>query len=99
MDKAVDNQPPQPYRRSRAKPAPVFGAFRARADELLDKLRVTVDPRAQIPLRREHVQTLMTDIALMPVYWEVQPSVMTAAVKGDISPTNPGWNVFTWGKG
>jgi len=71
----------------------------ARADELLDKLRVTVDPREQIPLRREHVQTLMTDIALMPVYWEVQPSVMTAAVKGDISPTNPGWNVFTWGKG
>jgi len=30
---------------------------------------------------------------------KVQPSVMTAAVKGDISPTNPGWNVFTWGKG
>jgi hypothetical protein len=70
----------------------------ARADELLDKLRVIVDPREQIPLRREHVQTLMTDIALMPVYWEVQPSVMTAGVKGDISPTNPGWNVFTWDK-
>src|SRR5947209_20068062 len=35
VDKAVDNQPPQPYRLSRAKPAPVFGAFRTRADELL----------------------------------------------------------------
>ena len=35
VDKAVDNQPPQPYRRSLAKPSPVFGAFRARADELL----------------------------------------------------------------
>ena len=35
VDKAVDNQPPQPYRLSRAKPSPVFGAFRARADELL----------------------------------------------------------------
>ncbi len=35
VDKAVDTQPPQPYRLSRAKPSPVFGAFRARADELL----------------------------------------------------------------
>jgi transposase len=35
VDKAVDNQPPQPYRLSRAKPSPVFGAYRARADELL----------------------------------------------------------------
>src|SRR5712692_1824165 len=35
VDKAVDNQPPRPYRLSRAKPSPVFGAFRARADELL----------------------------------------------------------------
>ncbi len=35
VDKAVDNQPPQPYRLSKAKTAPVFGAFRARADELL----------------------------------------------------------------
>ena len=35
VDKAVDNQPPRPYRLSQAKPSPVFGAFRARADELL----------------------------------------------------------------
>src|SRR5438034_207229 len=35
VDKAVDNQPPQPYRLNRAKPSPVFGAYRARADELL----------------------------------------------------------------
>jgi transposase len=35
VDKAVDNQPPRPYRLSKTKPSPVFGAFRARADELL----------------------------------------------------------------
>src|SRR5437899_10474228 len=35
LDKAVDNQPPQPYRRSLAKPSPVFRALQARADELL----------------------------------------------------------------
>jgi transposase len=35
VDKAVDNQPPRPYRLSKTKSSPVFGAFRARADELL----------------------------------------------------------------
>ncbi len=35
VDKAVDNQPPRPYRLTKAKPSPVFGPFRARADELL----------------------------------------------------------------
>jgi transposase len=34
-DKALDNQPPQPYRLTKAKPSPVFGPERARADELL----------------------------------------------------------------
>ncbi|GAC1664302.1 MAG: IS21 family transposase [Ktedonobacteraceae bacterium] len=35
IDKAVDNLPPRPYQRSTAKPAPIFGPFQARADELL----------------------------------------------------------------
>jgi len=35
IDKAVTNQPPQPYHLTKSKPAPVFGPFRARADELL----------------------------------------------------------------
>jgi len=35
IDKAVTNQPPQPYQLTKSKPAPVFGPFRARADELL----------------------------------------------------------------
>ncbi len=69
-----------------------------RADELLAQLTATVDPREQIPLRREHIQQLMGDVALMPVYWEVQAVVMGKAVKGDISATNPGWNVFQWDK-
>ena len=35
VDKAVENKPPQPYRLTKPKPAPVFGAYRSRADELL----------------------------------------------------------------
>src|SRR5438874_11824227 len=46
VDKAVDTQPPQPYRLSKAKPSPVFGAFRARADELLAE-NVHLPPKQQ----------------------------------------------------
>lgn len=35
IDKAVNNTPPQPYRLTKPKDAPVFGPFRTRADELL----------------------------------------------------------------
>jgi hypothetical protein len=35
IDKAVKNTPPQPYRLTKQKDAPVFGPFQARADELL----------------------------------------------------------------
>lgn len=35
VDKAVLNRPAQPYRLTKPKPAPVFGAYRGRADELL----------------------------------------------------------------
>ena len=35
IDKAVENLPPQPYRLTKPKAAPVFGPFQARADALL----------------------------------------------------------------
>jgi len=35
IDKAVENLPPQPYRLTKQKAAPVFGPFQARADALL----------------------------------------------------------------
>lgn len=35
VDKAIENRPAQPYRLTQPKPAPVFGAYRERADELL----------------------------------------------------------------
>ena len=38
VDKAVENKPPQPYRLTKPKPAPVFGAYRSRADELLARM-------------------------------------------------------------
>jgi transposase len=55
VDKAVDNQPPQPYRLSRAKPSPVFGAFRARADELLAE-------NAHLPRKQQYTAHKMYEL-------------------------------------
>ena len=35
VEKAIENRPAQPYRLTQPKPAPVFGAYRERTDELL----------------------------------------------------------------
>ena len=48
VDKAVDNQPPQPYRLSKAKPSPVFGAFRAEPTNCWPKMRIC-RPSSSIP--------------------------------------------------
>jgi len=74
------------------------GYVNLRADQLLDELATTVDPRARLPLMREQVQTMMDDIALVPLYWEPRPLVALRSVRADIHPHNVGWNAETWNK-
>src|SRR6266571_6020338 len=71
VDKAVDNQPPRPYRLSRAKPSPVFGAFRARADELLQAEGYQgSEARVRLHLtqwnKRHHVPALFLPLSFDP---------------------------------
>lgn len=47
VDKAIENRPAQPYRLTKAKPAPVFGAYRERTDELLAG-------NAQLPRKQQY---------------------------------------------
>src|SRR5260221_14662790 len=47
VDKAVDNPPPQPYRLTRSKPSPVFGAYRERADAFLAE-------KARLPQKQQY---------------------------------------------
>ena len=47
VDKAIENRPAQPYRLTQPKPAPVFGAYRSRADELLAA-------NAQLPRKQQY---------------------------------------------
>ena len=68
------------------------------ADALLQRLQTVVDPRERLPLIREHVQIMMTELAYMPLYWEPRAILQLKSVRGDIHPYNSGWNAFTWDK-
>jgi len=74
------------------------GYANPRADALLDQLATTIDPRARVPLLRDQVQTLMEDVALVPLYWEPRPLLALRSVRAEIHPHNVGWNAETWDK-
>lgn len=74
------------------------GFVNQRADQLLDQLKATVDPRERLPLMREQLQIFSSEVALMPLFWEPRAVAALAGVKGDIHPYNSSWNAFTWDK-
>ena len=47
------------------------GYLNPRVDALLDRLAVTIDQRARVPLHVELLKEQMEDVALMPLMWEV----------------------------
>jgi peptide/nickel transport system substrate-binding protein len=74
------------------------GYANPKADALLDRLSITVDPRERLPLLREQVQEVMGDVGTMPLFFEPRPILALKSVRGDIHPYNSGWNAFTWDK-
>jgi peptide/nickel transport system substrate-binding protein len=74
------------------------GYVNQKADQLLDQLATTIDPRQRVPLLRDQVQTIMEDVAFMPLYWEPRPLIALRTVRADIHPYNVGWNAETWDK-
>jgi peptide/nickel transport system substrate-binding protein len=74
------------------------GFQNARADELLDLLRKTIEPSQRLPLLREQTQIYTGEVALMPLYWEVRTSLALKSVKAEVRPGNPYYNTFSWDK-
>ncbi len=74
------------------------GYVSPRADQLLDQLATTIDPRERLPMLREQVQIVMGEVAFLPLYWEPRAIIALRGVKADIHPYNVGWNVETWDK-
>jgi peptide/nickel transport system substrate-binding protein len=74
----------------------VQGYSNPRVDDLLDRLLVTLEERDQIQLHRQLLQETTADIALMPLYWQVDPVIVVRGVSG--VTYNGTSNIFEWKK-
>jgi len=74
----------------------VQGYSSPRVDEMLDRLLVSLDERDQIALHRQLLQETTGDIALMPLYWQVDPVLVVRGVRG--VTYNGTSNIFDWNK-
>lgn len=73
------------------------GYNNSRADALLERVARTIDPREKIAVHRELAQEMMGDINFMPLWWNMQPTVMANTVRGVRSVTNGGTlSSFEW---
>src|SRR5439155_11265165 len=60
-----------------------YGAYRnPKADAIVDKLIGTLDPRQRLSISQQLVQEYTSDVALLPLWWEVFPMLMVQGVKG-----------------
>lgn len=73
------------------------GYSNPRADALMDSLSMAMSPREQIELHRALIQEVLTDVAVIPLYWEVLPVLALKGVKTNkmvgVAAT---WNFFGW---
>lgn len=67
-------------------------------DALQDRLVTTIDPTQQVAIHRQLVQDMMTDVPIMPLYWEVRSALVLRGVKGNVTGLQTGWNIFDWDK-
>jgi peptide/nickel transport system substrate-binding protein len=70
------------------------------AQSAIDRLQITIPEPERIVLIRELIQVQMTDVAMLPLYWDLDPILAVPGVKGLPNPTAPKrvhtWNVATW---
>jgi peptide/nickel transport system substrate-binding protein len=69
-------------------------------DAILDRLIVTVDSDQRLALHRELLREQMGDVALMPMYWDIRPTLALREVRGIRKSlgSNMTWNVWEWEK-
>jgi len=70
------------------------GYSNPKVDELLDRLLVSLDERTQKELHRQLMHETTDDIALMSLYWQVEPVLVVKGVKG--VTYNGTSNIFQW---
>lgn len=68
-------------------------------DTLLDKLVAAFDERQQVDLHRQLLKEQIATVALMPLWWETESTLMRKGVKGPVFVRNTAsWNIFDWDK-
>ena len=67
---------------------------------ILDRMVVTVAPVQRLGLHRQLLEEQMGDVALMPLYWDLDPILMLKGVRGVATPGGSMnlANVFDWDK-
>jgi peptide/nickel transport system substrate-binding protein len=70
-----------------------------RVDAILDKLVVTIAPSERLDLHKDLLREQLGDVAVMPLYWDVDPVMAVKGVKniGRNAAVNT-WNMFQWDK-
>ncbi len=69
-------------------------------DALLDRLRVSIDSREQTQINVDLAREAFTDLAELPLYFQVTPLVVREGWSGSI-PGGPAaliWDIFSWDK-
>jgi peptide/nickel transport system substrate-binding protein len=74
----------------------VQGYSNPKVDALIDRVLVTLEERDQVELHRQLLHETTDDVALMPVYWQVDPVLVAKGVKG-VTYNNTS-NFFQWDK-
>ncbi len=75
------------------------GYSNPRVDALLEALAVTIDDRERLLLHRELLAEQMADVALMPLFWEVQPLLVRKGITGPRMAGNEGTvHIYQWDK-
>jgi ABC-type transport system substrate-binding protein len=65
-------------------------------DGLIDRVLITLDERDQMDLQRQLLHETTEDVALMPVFWQVDPVLVAKGVKG--VTYNGTSNFYQWDK-
>jgi len=72
------------------------GYSNPRVDALLDRVIVALDERDQLDLHRQLLRETTDDVALMPLYWQVDPVLVARGVTG--VTYNGTTNIYQWDK-
>jgi peptide/nickel transport system substrate-binding protein len=73
------------------------GYSNPKADDLQDRLNATINPTERTAIQQQLVQELMGDVAVLPLYWIVTPTLMRAGVTGPKPLRSyPTLTIFKW---